>query len=310
MATDAPFHAELADGPEAGRAIWMTADDGVRLRLALWPVDRASGTVLLFPGRTEYIEKYGRAARDLNARGLSVIAIDWRGQGLSDRLLPDKLSGHVRRFSDYQRDVAAMLTAAREAGLAEPYTLIGHSMGGCIGLRALKDGLPVKAAAFSAPMWGIAMSAAMRPLAWGLSWAARRVLQGHRYAPGTSGTAYPLSVDLAENMLTRDPEMFEYMRAQVSAHPELALGGPSLTWLSEALMECRALAALPSPDLPCITHLGSLERIVDPAPVHERMARWPKGTLVIAETAEHEIMMERAEVRNAFFDDVARLAGG
>ena len=81
----APFDHALAEGPESARAYWITAADGVRLRVAVWPKDNARGTIVLFPGRTEYVEKYGRVAEELTAAGYAVTAIDWRGQG---RALP------------------------------------------------------------------------------------------------------------------------------------------------------------------------------------------------------------------------------
>lgn len=73
---DAPLFADVADGPEDGVAWWLTAEDGVRLRVGLWNRAASRGTVLLFPGRTEYIEKYGRAARALADRGHATLAID------------------------------------------------------------------------------------------------------------------------------------------------------------------------------------------------------------------------------------------
>ena len=60
---------------------------GVRIRVGLWHRQGPAGTVLLFPGRTEYVEKYGRTARLLAARGLATLVIDWRGQGIADRLV-------------------------------------------------------------------------------------------------------------------------------------------------------------------------------------------------------------------------------
>jgi lysophospholipase len=64
MTPHAVFHADLAEGPETGRAWQATAADGTRLRIATWAAgDR--GTVLVFPGRNEHVEKYGRVARDL-----------------------------------------------------------------------------------------------------------------------------------------------------------------------------------------------------------------------------------------------------
>ncbi len=82
---------------------------------ATGPQRTAKGTVLLFPGRTEYIEKYGRAARDLYQRGFATLTVDWRGQGLADRMLEDARIGHVHYFTDYQKDVAAMIAGRASA---------------------------------------------------------------------------------------------------------------------------------------------------------------------------------------------------
>ncbi len=296
----APLYDE-AEGPEGGCAYWLTTSDGVRLRMSWWPAEGAKGTVLFFPGRTEYIEKYGRAAAEYVAAGWNMAAIDWRGQGLADRSLPDPATGHVNEFDDYQRDVDAMVEAvgALEGGPL-PRVLIGHSMGGCIGLRAAHR-LTLAAVAFSAPMWGIRMHPAVRPAAWVLSALSRPLGMGARYAPGTVPETYALTAEFAGNMLTRDEEMWLYMRRQLTAHPELALGGPSLHWLNRALVEMRDLMRRPAPALPCLTFLGGNERIVDPVAVRQRIATWSGAELVVPEGAEHEILMETAEVREEFF---------
>lgn len=302
----APLHAELADGPEGGRAYWVPASDGVRLRIAVWP-EGAKGTVLLFPGRTEYAEKYGRAAGDFRARGYALAVIDWRGQGLADRPLADRNVGHVARFADFQTDVAALIAAAGELELPRPYYLVSHSMGGAIALRSLIEGLEVRAAAFSAPMWGILLSPYSRPVAWTLAKLSRRCGFSERYAPGTGPVTYVASAPFDDNVLTTDEAMWAYMKAQVTGAPDLALGGPSLNWLHEALKECRALAAAPSPAMPVLTMLGSNERVVDPRPIRDRMARWRGGGFEIVPGAEHEIMMEHDATRARFFDACAEL---
>ncbi|EKE45860.1 putative Esterase/lipase/thioesterase [Oceaniovalibus guishaninsula JLT2003] len=300
----APFHADVADGPPGGAAHWLRTADGLRLRVTHWRPDDARGTVLLFPGRTEYAEKYGPVAETLGRDGWAVMAIDWRGQGLSDRILDDPLGGHVLQFTDYQIDVAAMLGAARRLGLPRPWHLLAHSMGGAIGLRALDGGLPVDSATFSAPMWGIRLAAGIRPFAWSLSWAARHLRLDHHYAPGTSGAPYPDADRFAANMLTHDPDRFAWMTAQVERHPELALGGPSLRWLNEALRDGRRLAMLPSPRLPCLTFLGGQDMIVDPDPIRQRMAHWPGGRLIEHPRSRHEPMMECPPIRDAVFDAI------
>lgn len=305
----APLFSELAEGPENGSAWWLRCVDGVRIRAAFWPLAGARGTVLLFPGRTEYIEKYGRAAADFAARGYQTVTVDWRGQGLADRVAINPALGHVNRFSDYQSDVQTLLAALPDMGVTSdlPMYLLGHSMGGAIGLRALHRGLPVAAAAFSGPMWGIALSPILRPVAWTLSSAAHLLHRREAPAPGTSAGIYVLEESFENNKLTHDAEMFEYMCRHARAHPELLIGGPTLGWLNEALREMRTLAGMPSPNVPAVTFLGDEESIVSPQRIRDRMGAWPDGTLEILPRTRHEAMMEGPEIRARFFDTCAQL---
>ncbi len=303
--TDAPFHAALADGPPDPVCRWAQAGK-VRIRLGWWAAGQ-KGTVLLLPGRTEFIEKYGRTARDLAGRGYATITLDWRGQGLSDRLLPDPQVGHVEDFADYQADLDCMIAAATEARLPKPWFLIAHSMGGCIGLRALMRGVPVSAAIFSAPMWGISMAAWLRPFAQVVASVAPLLGLGARFTPTTGTRSYLLDAAFEGNVLTTDRAMWDYMHAQVHAVPQFGLGGPSLAWLGAALQECAALAAMPAPALPAICALGTAEKVVDLAPIHLRMAGWGNGQLDLYPGAEHEVMMEGPAVRSRFIDRAVTL---
>ncbi|MBL6429325.1 MAG: alpha/beta hydrolase [Maritimibacter sp.] len=301
---DAPLFDEVAEGPKGGRAYWLTCPDGVKIRLAHWPKSgrrKARGTVLLFPGRTEYAEKYGPAAAEFAAQGYDMIAVDWRGQGIADRVAEDKLLGHVADFDDYQVDVDTVMAAVAELDLPKPYYLIGHSMGGCIGLRALHRNLPVNAAVFSAPMWGIGLATWLRPVAWSLSWLTHSFGDGTKLSPATKREGYVQIAPFEDNQLTKDPEMWAFMQRQLVAHPELALGGPSVTWLYLALRETASLARTPPPAIPTLTFLGADERIVATEPVHKVMEHWKNGELVVVPKAEHEIMMEVPDTRAMFY---------
>ncbi|WP_120502035.1 alpha/beta fold hydrolase [Roseovarius sp. EL26] len=293
----APLYTEITDGPDQGQAYWLRTDDGVRIRAGVWAHEGAKGTVLLFPGRTEYVEKYGRTASDLAQCGYASCVIDWRGQGLSDRLISDPMPGHVIRFSDYQKDIDALLEMATELNLPKPWHLLGHSMGGGIGLQAIYNGLPVASCAFSGPMWGISISPQMRPVAWTLSTLAQKVGLGHIYTPGTSRESYVLQEAFEDNKLTNDRPMYDYMIDQVRTKPDLGLGGPSMGWLIEALKATRQMQRLASPDLPCFTFYGSLEAIVDVPRIEDRMTRWPNGTLHVVEGGHHELLMDTPDIR-------------
>nr|WP_238941558.1 alpha/beta hydrolase [Jannaschia sp. Os4] len=303
----APYHDDVAAGPPGGACVWTRASDGARLRVALWPKDGAAGTLVMFPGRTEYVEKYSDAAREMADRGWAAAAIDWRGQGLSDRTGHARHVGHVEEFDEFQLDVEALAAVLEARGMPRPWHLLAHSMGGLIGLRTLlrdaaRPAPRFERAAFSGPMWGLPLPPARRIVAGVISSAARLAKMAGRETPGSGAVRDPVGQPFEGNLLTSDPEMFAWMKRQLAAHPDLALGGPSLGWLWAALREMREVQGLTSPEVPCLTVLGSEERIVDPDAVRDRMARWPGGRLMEVEGARHEALMEMPQTRRAVFD--------
>ena len=297
----APFLSDIAEGPEGGRAYWLRTTDETRIRVGVWP-EGDKGTILLFPGRTEYIEKYGRVAAEFAARGYGMVAVDWRGQGLSDRPAHRHDMGHVVSFDEYREDVAVLRQAFRDLNLRKPCFLLGHSMGGAIGLRALYDGLPASAAVFTAPMWGIRMTRFLRAISGIVLGLSKPLGLDKTFAP-TTGPAAPMVFD--GNPLTHDRCQFDYMEGQVARHPELALGGPSITWVHAALEESGALLEKAPLDIPILTILGTEEEIVEPAAIHERMANWPNGQLETVQGARHEVLMEVPGLRTPCIDTIA-----
>ena len=296
----APYLADVADGPDEASAWWVRAKDGTRIRVGHWP-GGDKGTILMFPGRTEYIEKYGRLARDMVARGYGMVAVDWRGQGLADRPAHRRDMGHVVSFDEYREDVAAMRQVLDQIAPPKPWFLIGHSMGGAIGLRALHDGLPITRAVFTAPMWGIQMSPFLRSISGIVMGLSGPLGLDTKFAP-TTGPAEPMAFE--NNPLTSDRDNFDYMSRQVAEHPDLALGGPSIRWVNAALRESSTLLAMPAPDTPALTILGELERIVEPSAIKARMAHWPGGRLDLIKGAEHEVLMEAPAMRDGILDAI------
>jgi lysophospholipase len=296
----APFLSDIAEGPQGGRAFWLHAADDTRIRVGVWP-EGPKGTILMFPGRTEYIEKYGRVAKEFAARGYGMVAVDWRGQGLSDRPAHRHDMGHVVSFDEYREDVAALRQALRNLDLKNPCFLLGHSMGGAIGLRALYDGLPACAVVFTSPMWGIRLTGFLRAISGIVLGLSKPLGLDKNFAP-TTGPAAPMVFD--GNPLTRDRSQFDYMESQVALHPELALGGPSITWVHAALEETGELLEMEPLDIPNLTFLGTEEEIVEPAAVHERMDNWPNGRLEVVEQARHEVLMETPDLRTPCIDAI------
>lgn len=301
----APFNSLAGDPPANLRSFWLKAEDGVRLRAAHWSsagsTQPSRGTVLLLPGRTEYLEKYRDVADDLVRAGYDVISIDWRGQGLSDRLTDDPRASHIGDFADYQRDLLEMVVCAESLDLPRPWHLLSHSMGGAIGLAALIDGLPVERAVFSAPMWAINFTRGLRPIARALSGFGRRIGRGQGYVPGSGGTnSFILSTSFQRNLLTSDGMQWGRLVSENFAWPEMVLGGVTHDWLHAALAECDRLAALPAPPVPVLVALCGRDTIVSAGAIRDRVARWGTADLLELDGSKHEPMMERDAIRRQF----------
>ncbi len=115
--------------------------DGAELRFARWaPPAGRKGTVCVFTGRSEQIEKYFETVRDLRERGFAVAMIDWRGQGHSSRRLRDPRKGYVRDFSDFEIDVETFVQQVVLPDCPPPYFALAHSMGGAVMLRVAHAG--------------------------------------------------------------------------------------------------------------------------------------------------------------------------
>src|ERR1700756_574954 len=127
--------------PDAAVTGTIKTPDGVSLRFARWePPPGRKGTVCLFQGRSEFIEKYFETVRDLRARGFAVATLDWRGQGLSERLLGDRHKGYVRDFAEYDSDLETLMREIVLPDCPPPLFALGHSTGATVLIRAAHRG--------------------------------------------------------------------------------------------------------------------------------------------------------------------------
>lgn len=266
---------------------------------------RARGTVLFLNGRTEFMEKYEAVVDDLNERRWDVYTCDWRGQGLSSRLLSDRRKGHVRCFEDYLADLDRLTTILETRGAPRPYILLGHSMGGHIGLRFLarRPGFFVRAV-LTAPMIDIQLPRYLSPLV--LGWLVRTALrtgsQG-AYVLGSKGT--PAHEGAFEgNPLTSDETRFAHCRTLIRRDPLLAVGGVTYGWLAAAL---DSIAILRTPDfarklnVPLLMVTASEDRIVCPEAQTRFCRALPHGRLVCIQGARHELLVEADAHRRQFW---------
>ncbi len=297
-----------APPPFGAAAEWFTGARGARLRAALFhPAGPARGSVVLSPGRTEPIEKYLEVAGRLTSRGFVVLAHDWRGQGLSDRLLTDRRLGHAVGHGDFLADHDALM-GTFAARLPRPWIALGHSMGGALNLLALAGGEARFAGAIlSAPMLGLLTGAVPVAVARALAGALTGLGLGAWPVPGFAATPPPFEA----NILTHDRIRHDRNAALVQLCPDLGLGAPTWRWLQFAFAATSLLAAgpgVPRIPIPVTVVAAGDDALVDNAALKAVTARIAQGRYLEIPGAYHEILQETDAIQAVFwraFDDLA-----
>lgn len=310
MALHGPDFPDLVElpgftAPQGAVVEWLKLDGGIRLRTARWmlPDDQTQGTVLLLNGRTEFIEKYFEVISELLQRGLSVITFDWRGQGLSTRLLADPLKSHISDFSEFDADIACVVDRILKEHGTRPYFGLAHSMGGNVLLRYLRD-FPHEfdRAVLCAPM----LAVRTEPFP---QWAARALattcrFTGAREAYVIGGSPQdPFTQPFEGNRITTDRARYERGKSLVLHDRRLACGAPTFGWLEAAF---RSMDLVTTEDFaatietPLLLVGAAQDQIVQPGADYLLIRRIKRGMYVLLK-AEHEILMERNEIRRAFW---------
>jgi len=274
--------------------------EGVRLRvmLATAVTDTPRGSIIFSPGRTEFIEKYFETTTDLIERGFNVLMVDPRGQGLSDRLLEDRLKSYIPDFQFYADDLAF---AAEEFAplLPKPHIAMGHSMGGTIVLQSILSGaLSPNVVICSAPMLGL--FDLETPLLRGAIVLMSKLGLDKRNLPFQRQRA-GLPLPFQGNKLSSDKERYRAWASFFQSTPRLRVGQPTYGWIRAALASMaylnRNAANLKIPGL----MLGAgADPIVDPAVV-ERFAKAAGCEYTVVPGALHELFLERDALRDEAF---------
>ena len=284
---------------------------GGRLRVAAWnSTGTARASVILFGGRGEFIDKYAtEVVGELLARDFAVLSMDWRGQGLSSRMLADPGKGHIDDFATYVADLKLFLEDMVVPATQRPVIMLAHSMGGHIALRALAElgPGPIAAAMLVSPMTGLRQDALLRGV---MAILPQIRAVDERYSFG-SGPYVATNRAFPNNDLTHDERHFRFTDQWFGADPRLVLGGPTIGWARQALRSMhRAGAAgyLERVALPIMLLSGSKDTVVNIESHAAVVARLPRAERVVLPGAWHEIMMETDPIRALFWQAFDRLA--
>jgi len=280
--------------------------DGIQLRYGFWPRmgDTHQGTVLVLGGRTEFMEKYSETIGEINQRGFDAFSLDWRGQGLSDRLLADPTRGHIQSFAHYLADLELFIDQIVRPNCTGSLVCMAHSMGANIVLHYLhKFPHGLDKGILLSPMINIRTGPVPHAMA---KWYCRmRVKLGmaDRSLPSLQrNDSFRGSFD--KNWLTHDPARFYHVQRLLQENPQLVVMGATYGWLAASFA---AIDILRSPGfaqritVPLLVVTAGNDRVVSNEAVQRFAAHLPAHESICVQGAYHEILQELDHLRNQFW---------
>lgn len=219
---------------------------GIELGYRIYDNDEAQGAVVLVNGFSETYLMYDDLARPLVDAGFRVYTYDHRGQGVSDRLLPEVDVGYVEAFSDYVDDLETFVAQVVRPSETGPLDLVAHSTGGLIAVHfEAKHPGTFRRLVLSAPFFELNSRWAPTWLAKALVTASCAIGRCDRFAP-SQGNFTPDTYKFETNHLTHSKARFDLMRDFVWKNPALLIRGASSGFLRETIRAGEQVPALAS----------------------------------------------------------------
>jgi len=296
--------------PAGGTFIYIPMQDNKNIRLAYWQLPKTNkecrGTVLLQQGHNEFIEKYYETIQDLIDRNFNVISFDWRGQGMSDRMINNKNKQYVEDFSIHCQDLTFIINEIIYNKFPKPLIGIGHSMGGHLLLLSQENNQDkFSSIILSAPMLGFKYEKLLFLISSLIMYFTDKESYFYLSKPNM-GKEIPFE----QNDLTSDYKRYERTQKLVRKKNQIRLWGVTNAWVNAAknsLLKIRKKKWLTKIDVSvCIVNPLN-DRVVCPKETIKMAKKLNNCKIINVKDCEHEILMEKDQLRAIFwrvFDDV------
>ncbi len=260
----------------------------------------ARGTVVIIGGRGDFAERYFETMHDLMARGFAVASVDLRGQGGSERTAKNPYRDPIRSFTSFDEDIRAFMEEVVLPECPAPYYALGHSTGGHVLLRVLRNKNWFSKVILVSPLVDVIYGAWPRPVAALTVICANLLGLGSVFLPGMRKTPMGRE-DFPANTLTSDERRWNRDSATLEVAPHLGLGGATFAWFGAARRSLAAVSAMRRrPQSPVLIIAAEADRVVSNAATRKLARSVPGIALAFVPDARHEILTERDHVRRQF----------
>ena len=263
--------------------------------------------MIILPGKTcnDAWKKF--IALKFVSHGFDVFVLDFRGQGRSQRLVPNPQMIHVDNFNDYLLDLEALVSSKPIKGM--PIYLYGHSMGGLVALLALKKSkINCTAAILEAPMIGINTSPVPSFLAHPLAWFTVKVLKKAKDYCITQSDYNAKKNVFSDNKCSHSEELYNQFIHLQERDKTMVPRGPSWGWIFASFRAIREFLKDLKPQYTLKTKIfigtAGDDRVVDTAH-NEKVALSFHAIHKVYAGAWHSLQHDSKITREAFFNDIA-----
>lgn len=254
----------------------------------------SSKLLIVANGRAENILKWTEVAYDFYQQGYDILLFDHRGQGYSQRLLPDSEKGYIDQFNYYIEDMANLIAKITALYHYPQQYLLSHSMGALISSFYLAN-YPhqITKAVFSSPFFGIPYTHPWRDellvnlmMLFG---------QGKKYVFGKQ--AYR-PANVSDNHLSHCRLRMTWHNRIQRRNQAIRLGGPTFRWLHLCNNAINRLPKiLPRIEIPILVLQAEKDKVVNNKNLAKLTALLPQGQLKTIPQAKHELLFERDQLR-------------
>ncbi len=290
--------------PEGENFLYIPMQDNKRIRLAYWKLPNnkiSKGTILLQQGHNEFIEKYYETIKELIDRNFNIVTFDWRGQGLSDRMIKNENKQYIEDFSIHCQDLSYIINEIIIDKFPGPLIGLGHSMGGhLLLLYQEREQNKFSSLILSAPMLGFKYERVLFFIATMIKNFANKENYFFLSKPNM-GKETPFT----QNDLTSDYERYTRTQRLVRKLPKIRLWGVTNAWIcaaKDSFIKIRKKTWAKKIETPIYIVNPLNDKVVSSDKTIEMAKKLKNCKVFNISNCEHEILMEKDQLRNQFWN--------
>ena len=295
---------------------YMTTNDRAKIRIGFWSAPDNTfksmrQNIILLTGRASFMETYHEVIQKLVSQNFNVWSFDWRGQGLSSRVLNNSFKSHIDSYETYLKDLDQFINQIVQPSTNEIYMVMAQSMGAHLILRYLQD--------YKSDFSGVMLISPMLDILTGqyprffvelftdfcvnFGWSEHYVL-GNQH--------HDVTLESYENnYYTQNFAGFQKLLDLQKKYPTALVGKPTYGWLQATLKSIKLLLdadKLSKIEIPLYFIESGQDRVVDNRLIPYVMKFLKLSFHKIYPQARHQIFLETDEIIQEFWQDFRQFA--